>query len=96
MPSDGRPDTSDVRDNRDASRFEVVSDGQISFLQYERRPKAFVILHTEVPEPLRGRGIASLLARTALQAARAEGLAIVVRCPFVREYLRKHPRKAQT
>jgi uncharacterized protein len=83
-----------VRDNRNASRFEVVTDGQIAFLEYERRADAFVILHTEVPESARRRGIGSRLARTALQAARAEGFRPVVRCPFVRSYLRKHPNGA--
>lgn len=79
-----------VRDNREASRFEAVSDGQVAFLQYERRPDAFVFLHAEVPESLRGRGIANQLAKVGLQSARAEGLPIVVRCPFVRAYLQKH------
>ncbi len=79
-----------VRDHREASRFEVVQDGQIAFLQYERQPKAFVFVHTEVPEALRGRGIGSLLAKVGLDSARAEGLPIVVRCPFVRAYLEKH------
>ncbi len=79
-----------VRDHREASRFEVVQDGQVAFLQYERQPKAFVFVHTEVPETLRGRGIGSLLAKVGLESARAEGLPIVVRCPFVRAYLEKH------
>jgi predicted GNAT family acetyltransferase len=79
-----------VRDHDDASRFEVVIDGLVAFLQYERRTDGFVIVHTEVPESLRGRGIATQLAKVALQSARAEGLPIVVRCPFVRAYLRKH------
>jgi predicted GNAT family acetyltransferase len=79
-----------VRDHREASRFEAVRDGQVAFLQYERRPDAFVFLHTEVPEPLRGQGIATQLVTVALQSARAEGLPIVVRCPFVRAYLQKH------
>ena len=52
-----------VRDHREASRFEAVVDGHIAFLQYDRRPDAFVLLHTEVPESLRGRGIATRLAQ---------------------------------
>jgi predicted GNAT family acetyltransferase len=80
-----------VRDNRDASRFEVAVDGEVAFLNYERRPDSFVLVHTEVPESFRGRGIASQLARVALQAARAEGVRVVVLCPFIRAYLRKHP-----
>jgi len=80
-----------VRNNRDASRFEVVVGAEVAFLEYERRPKTLVFLHTEVPESARRRGIGSLLARTALQYARAEGLRTIARCPFVRAYLRKHP-----
>jgi predicted GNAT family acetyltransferase len=79
-----------VRDHREASRFEIVQDGHVAFLQYERRPDAFVFLHAEVPESLRGKGIANQLAKVGLQSARAEGLPIVVRCPFVRAYLQTH------
>ena len=81
----------EVRDNREGSRFEIVRDGLVSVLQYRRRANDIVLIHTEVPEALRGQGIASLLARAALTAARAEGLAVVVVCPFVRAYLRRHP-----
>jgi predicted GNAT family acetyltransferase len=87
------PDTPGVvlRDNRDANRFEAIIDGQTAFLQYERRPPAIVLVHTEVPEALRGKGVGSEVVRFALQSARAEGLSIVAKCPFVRDYLKKHP-----
>ena len=79
-----------VRDHPEANRFEAVVNGQIAVLEYERRPDKFVFLHTEVPESLRGQGIASQLAKAGLETARAEGLPIEARCPFVRAYLRKH------
>jgi hypothetical protein len=47
--------------------------------------------HTETPLALRGRGIASRLARGALEAARAQGLKVVAKCPFVSAYIAKHP-----
>jgi predicted GNAT family acetyltransferase len=80
-----------VRDRKEASRFEAVVDGQIAFLEYERRPDAIVLIHTEVPEALRGHGIARPRAEAAQAVARSEGLRVVVRCPFVRAYLRRHP-----
>jgi predicted GNAT family acetyltransferase len=40
---------------------------------------------------LRGRGLGDLLAKAGIDAARAEGLGLVVTCPFVRVYLKKHP-----
>ena len=84
-----------VRDNRAASRFELPVDGHIAFLEYERRPHSIVLKHTEVPESLRGRGIGAVLAKAALEMARAEGLRPVVHCPFVKAYLEKHPELAQ-
>jgi len=80
-----------VTDHQEAHRFEIVTDGQVAYLQYERRPDAMVFLHTEVPAALRGRGLADALAKAGLQSARAAGLTITAHCPFVRSYLRKHP-----
>ena len=50
-----------------------------------------MLIHTEVPAELAGRGLASRLARTALNLARDRGVKVVVRCPFVTEYIARHP-----
>ena len=47
--------------------------------------------HTEVPQALEGRGIASLMAKVVLDEAQAENLTIVPLCPFVRGYIERHP-----
>jgi uncharacterized protein len=80
-----------VIDNRDANRFELQIEGQTSILEYERADGRLTLIHTDVPEALRGRHIGDALVKGALAAARAEGLRIVAVCPFVRAYLRKHP-----
>ena len=79
-----------VTDNREASRFELVVDGQTATLTYERTPTSLVLVHTEVPPPLRGRHLADALAKAAIDAAHAEGLPFVAGCPFVKAYVRKH------
>jgi len=79
-----------VTDNREASQFELVVDGQTAVLIYERTPTSLVLVHTEVPPPLRGRHLADALAKAAIDAAHAEGLRFVAVCPFVKAYLRKH------
>ena len=84
-------DVGEVRDNRAAERFEMTVDGQTAFLAYERTAKRLTLIHTEVPDALRGRHIGDVLVEAALKAGRAEGLSIVAVCPFVRAYLRKHP-----
>ena len=85
-----------VTDNREASQFELVLDGQTAVLTYERTATSLVLVHTEVPPSLRGRHLADALAKAAVDAAHAEGLQIVVVCPFVKAYLRKHPNRDTT
>jgi predicted GNAT family acetyltransferase len=81
-----------VNDNPALSRFELaVGDGQTAVLTYERGPGSLKLIHTEVPEPYRGRGFGEMLVKAVLAQARAEGLRVVAVCPFVRAYLRKHP-----
>ncbi|HEX5689943.1 MAG TPA: GNAT family N-acetyltransferase [Roseiflexaceae bacterium] len=44
-----------------------------------------------MPAALEGHGIASKMAKFALDEAQAEGLTIVPQCPFVRGYIERHP-----
>jgi uncharacterized protein len=87
------PDEEDnvVRDHRELSRFELVKDGHVAFLEYKRRPDAIILVHTEVPATLQGTGVGSRLVKGALELARAEQGHLIVRCPFVSAYLEKHP-----
>ncbi len=80
-----------VSNNEAAQRYEARIDGQRALIQYERHGDRMIVLHTEVPAALEGQGIASTLARTALEDARARRLTVVPLCPFVSEYIRRHP-----
>jgi predicted GNAT family acetyltransferase len=84
-------DADEVRNDTATSRFELIEDGQTAFLNYEQRADRFVILHTEVPPPLRGRRLGERLVQAAVDAARQQGLRLVVICPFARTYLKRHP-----
>lgn len=83
-----------VIDNLERSRFELVVDGQTSFLSYKRGPLGLTLVHTEVPESQRGGGFGTRLVEAAVESGRREGLRIVAECPFAKAYLRKQPHHA--
>ncbi|HLV12960.1 MAG TPA: GNAT family N-acetyltransferase [Trueperaceae bacterium] len=81
----------EVVHNPRARRFEVSQDGHLAVLEYARVGTSLVLKHTGVPEAIEGRGIASALARAALDHVRDTGFVAVPMCPFVRGYIRRHP-----
>ena len=72
-------------------RFELERDGEVAYLEYTLSGDVLGLIHSEVPESLRGRGLASELARTALDWARANHKKVDVVCPSVAGYLKEHP-----
>ena len=72
-------------------RFELERDGHVASLQYTVAGNVLALLHTEIPEALRGSGVASTLAQTALDWARDHHLKVDVVCPFVAAFLETHP-----
>jgi predicted GNAT family acetyltransferase len=87
---DVTPPADAVTDNRDAHQFELVVDGETSVLVYQRTPTSLILVHTEVPPPVRGRHLAATLAQAAINAAHAQGLRVIAVCPFVKAYMRRH------
>jgi len=79
-----------VRNNPTRSRFELDTDGHTAVAYYQLAPGVITFTHTEVPPELGGRGIGSELVRGALEAARAQGLKVVAKCPFVAAFMAKH------
>ena len=80
--------------NAASQRFETSVDGHTAFLDFRRHDDRIVLVHTEVPDEIGGRGVAGALARFALAYARDNNLTVVPQCPYVRSYLEKHPDEA--
>ncbi|HLT85773.1 MAG TPA: GNAT family N-acetyltransferase [Phototrophicaceae bacterium] len=73
-------------------RFEATAgDELLGVAVYEREDGRVTFTHTVVETAAEGRGVGSALARTALDAARAEGLRVVPQCPFIAAYIERHP-----
>ena len=85
----------EVRDNTVELRYEALVDGQlVGEIRYRREPGAIVLIHTDVAPSAEGQGVGSRLVEGALDDIRARGLLVVPVCPFVRAFIRRHPRYA--
>lgn len=71
-------------------RFEIEQDGQIAYLDYTVAGNILALLHAEVPKNLRHRGLASELAKSALQWACDHNMKVDVMCPVASAYLDGH------
>lgn len=87
-----KSDEISVVDNAERSRFELTVDGGlVGRLDYVPRSDALALTHTEVERAFRGKGFAGRLVRAALDSARGHGLTVIPICPYVVDYLRRHP-----
>ena len=89
-------DRPEVVDNDTASRFELKVEGHLAELIYRRAGNRLILIHTEVPDELGGRGIGGVLVAAAIERAAREGLTIVPQCPFARDWLNRHADVAAT
>jgi predicted GNAT family acetyltransferase len=84
--------TAEITDNRAEDRYEARIGGELAGIAvYRLSPDRIVFTHTEVAPEFEGHGVAGQLAKFALDDARARGLQVVARCPYIAEYIRRHP-----
>jgi predicted GNAT family acetyltransferase len=83
----------EIRQNPERHRYEAwVGDELGGIAQYELRDESIVFVHTEVEDKFEGEGVGSALAREALDDVRRDGeLEVVVECPFIKEWISRHP-----
>ena len=89
--------TIEIENHPEDSRYELRIDGELAgFAEYQdsARDGVRTFTHTLVYALFEGRGLASRLARTALDDTRANGLQVVPLCPFIAGYISTHPEYA--
>jgi hypothetical protein len=84
-------DVHEVINNKEQMQFQIPVDGYTALLEYRFYKEALALMHTEVPEPLEGKGLASELSHYAFEWAKNNNKKVRVYCSFAKTYLEKHP-----
>ncbi|WP_299289782.1 GNAT family N-acetyltransferase [uncultured Mucilaginibacter sp.] len=77
--------------NEESHQFEMQTPEGLALIAYEMDSNVMNIMHTEVPEAMEGQGIASDLAKFALDYARENQMKVKNYCRFVQVFLHRHP-----
>lgn len=80
-----------VVDNKEKNRFEAEIDGHKAIIEYSVQPNILILEHIEVDKELSGRGVASEMTESVLLEIELRGLKVVPECPFIKNYISKHP-----
>jgi hypothetical protein len=85
-------ETATVRDNPEASRYELFLDGRlIGLADYRVRGDVVVIPHTQIDPELQGQGLGAVLVRGALDHVRRTGRTVVAQCWYVARFVEENP-----
>ena len=72
-------------------RFELNIDGKTAFLEYHAQgAEVLAFTHTFVPPELRGRNLAAILTKYALEDARRLGKKVVPICSYVAVFMERN------
>jgi predicted GNAT family acetyltransferase len=81
----------EVRNDEKARKFYATVDGQEATIEYVKTGDVYNLLHTFVPEELRGHGVAEQLVTGALDQIQRQGARFVPTCPYIQGFLKSHP-----
>ncbi len=80
-----------VQKDEKERKFYALVEGHEVVVGYAKSGAAYDLLHTFVPEELRGHGVADQLVQGALDQIKAQGAKFIPTCPFVQAFLKRHP-----
>lgn len=81
----------EVLKNTANNRFELIVDGFTAFIDYKEEESIIKLIHTESPEELAGRGVATALIEKSLMYIEKNDYQLFPLCPLVFAYIKRHP-----
>lgn len=83
---------SEVVDNTDESRYELLVEGErVGLIDYVRGEHVERLIHTEIDPDRQEHGLASGFVQEVLDRLRTTDLRLQPDCPYVAHWLTKHP-----
>ena len=79
-----------ITNNQLAERFEIAYEKNMAVLEYLATGVLMTLVHTEVPEELKGKGFGGKLVKSALEHAKKNNLRVVAQCEFAKSYIMRH------
>ena len=83
--------TLQITDNTQKQRFEIPMGNELAFISYRWQDGKLALMHTEIPPEAEGKGLARELAKFAFEAAKQHQRKVLVYCPYLSSYLKRHP-----
>ena len=71
--------------------FKTEVEGRTAFAEYRLIGDSLDIIHTIVPKPLEGQGVAAALVKAAYEFALQNGLKPKATCSYAVKWLERHP-----
>jgi uncharacterized protein len=80
-----------VQQDQTERKFYADIDGHQAVVEYVKMGDVYNLLHTWVPEELRGQGVADRLVQGTLEEIRRQGAQFLPSCPFIQIFLKQNP-----
>lgn len=81
----------EIQHDIEGKKFFTIIDGNEAHVEYQVTDGQLDIIHTIVPHPLEGKGIASALVKYAYDYALSEGMKPAATCSYAKVWLQRHP-----
>ena len=76
--------------NKEEKRFVIYAEGKEVYVKFEMKNNKMDLDHTYTNPELRGKGLAALVVRAALEFAKGNNLKVIPTCSYVRSFISKN------
>jgi len=80
----------EVIHEKENERFVIYLDGNEVYVEYTLEEKEINLYHTYTHPALRGKGLAALVVRAALEFAKENNLKVIPTCSYVQSFIAKN------